>query len=289
LAQLSLEKRSKVAGLNPKRADIIVAGLAVIERIMKQLKVNVVQVHTRGVRDGLLLTMIAEAPSQSVSAIERTEAIERFAANCGVDLRHAQQVAKLAGSLWEQLAEPLSLTEQDRDLIESAALVANVGYLINFDKHHKHSYHLIANSELPGFDREQLSVLANVARYHRGSAPKQKHEPYRELSSSDQVRVSQMAAILRLALALDRSHRQRIETIRADVFPDRVEICVEASCDPEVDLWAARRKVDLFEKVFGREAVFSTSSSSPNGHRDGWNDENDVIQDVPPRIGSAPT
>ena len=105
--KMSLEKRCKVAGLSPHRADIIVAGLAIIERIMRHLRVNVVQVHTRGVRDGLLLTMVQQVPPRAVSAEAAAAAVEEFAKNCGVDLPHARQVARIAGSLWEQLAAPL--------------------------------------------------------------------------------------------------------------------------------------------------------------------------------------
>ena len=92
----------------------------------------------------------------TLAAKERRTSIEEFAKNCGVDLPHARQVARIAGSLWEQLATPLGLNRDDRELIDAAALVANVGYLINFEGHHKHSYHLILNSELPGFERRQL-------------------------------------------------------------------------------------------------------------------------------------
>ena len=105
----------------------------------------------------------------------------------------------------------------DRELIEAAALVANVGYLINFEGHHKHSYHLILNSELPGFEREQLRMLALVARYHRGSRPKKKHDDFRALGDEDRRRVSAAAAILRLALALDRTHQQQVQDVRAQV------------------------------------------------------------------------
>jgi exopolyphosphatase/guanosine-5'-triphosphate,3'-diphosphate pyrophosphatase len=281
LAQMTLEKRRKVAGLTPQRADIIVAGLAIIERIMRRLRVNVVQVHTRGVRDGLLLTMISskfrtlplppgegrgegELPNSPPSdegstlpADERRAAVEEFARNCGVDLAHARQVARIAGSLWKQLAAPLELVAQDRELIESAALVANVGYLINFEGHHKHSYHLIVNSELSGFERRGLQLLANVARYHRGNPPKRRHENYGRLAPEDQRRVASLAAILRLALALDRTHQQHVGEVRAAVRAGSVKIVVEAHGDADVDLWAAERKVELFEKVFGRKVRFS--------------------------------
>jgi exopolyphosphatase/guanosine-5'-triphosphate,3'-diphosphate pyrophosphatase len=265
LAQMSLEKRCKVPGLNPNRADIIVAGLAIIERVMRHLRVNVVQVHTRGVRDGLLLTMIQSAfggPPRSVSADERRAAVEEFAKNCSVDLSHSHQVARIAGSLWQQLAAPLGLKPQDRELIEAAALLANVGYLINFEGHHKHSYHLILNSELAGFEQSQLQLLANVARYHRGAPPKRKHEQYRDLSAGDQRRVSALAAILRLALALDRTHQQHVEEVRTRVADGRVRILVKARGDAEVDLWAAQRKVELFEKVFKRKVEFAARRSN---------------------------
>ena len=267
LARMSLDRRCKVPGLNPNRADIIVAGLAIIEGIMRHLRVNVVQVHTRGVRDGLLLTMVQQTASPpSVPAEERRAAVEEFAKNCGVDLPHARQVARIAGSLWEQLSKPLGLQLEDRELIEAAALVANVGYLINFDGHHKHSYHLILNSELAGFERRHLQLLANVARYHRGSPPKQKHDHYRELSIEDRQRVASLAGILRLALALDRTHQQNVAEVRARVGSDGVEILVQAQGDAEVDLWAAERKVELFEKVFGRQVHFTArDSAGPRG------------------------
>jgi exopolyphosphatase/guanosine-5'-triphosphate,3'-diphosphate pyrophosphatase len=197
-----------------------------------------------------------------MAAEERRASIEEFAKNCGVDLPHARQVARIAGSLWAQLAKPLNLHAADGELIEAAALVANVGYLINFEGHHKHSYHLILNSELPGFERGQLQVLANVARYHRGSAPKKRHEQFRELSLEDQGRVRALAAILRLALALDRTHQQNVDQVRAQVREDGVRIVIQSEGDAGVDLWAAERKVELFEKVFGRQVKFSARNKS---------------------------
>ena len=258
LAKMSLEERAKAPGLNPRRADIIVAGLLVIERIMRRLQVNLVQVHTGGVRDGLLLTMLEETlGGGQLTPEERRESVERFAERCGADLAHARQVAWMAGRLLEELAEPLRLEPSDKPLIEAAALLANVGYLINFDSHHKHSYQLILNSDLPGFERDELRIVANVARYHRGARPKQKHRPYAALSDNDQDRVAKMAALLRLALALDRTHQQQVRDLRVNVNDARVEIAIQTTGDAEVDLWAARRKVDLFERVFGRPVYFA--------------------------------
>jgi exopolyphosphatase/guanosine-5'-triphosphate,3'-diphosphate pyrophosphatase len=196
-----------------------------------------------------------------VPAEDRRAAVEEFAKNCGVDLPHARQVSRIAGTLWQQLAGPLGLRVEDRELIEAAALVANVGYLINFEGHHKHSYHLIVNSELPGIERREMQLLANAARYHRGTRPKQRHDNFAELSLEDQARVSKLAAILRVALALDRTHQQNVGEVRARVRNDVVRIVIQAEGDTDVDVWAAERKVDLFEKVFGRRVFFAARSS----------------------------
>ncbi|MEN0110464.1 MAG: Ppx/GppA phosphatase family protein [Planctomycetota bacterium] len=260
LGRMTLESRAKTPGLNPRRADIIVAGLLIIERILRHFQANEVCVHTGGVRDGLLLTMVREsrAGDRPFTQAERRDAVERFAERCGTDLPHAHQVARLAGRLHEELSGPLGLAVADKPLIEAAALLANVGYLINFDGHHKHSYHLIVNSDLPGFERDELRVLANVARYHRGSRPKQKHKPYAALSDDDQDRVAKMAAILRVALALDRTRQRHVEDVGVNVTDSSVEIALRTHGDAEVDLWAARRKVDLFERVFGRRVYFAS-------------------------------
>ena len=163
---------------------------------------------------------------------------------------------------------PLGLKAEDRELIESAALVANVGYLINFEGHHKHSYHLIVNSELPGFERRQLQLLANVARYHRGSAPKRKHDHYRELPLEDQRRRAvrwrrfcgwRWRSIARISSTWAKCGRA--------VAEDGVRIVVQAQGDAEVDLWAAERKVELFEKVFGRKVSFSARDAADGRRR----------------------
>lgn len=259
LARMTYEERTKVAGLNPRRADIIVAGLLVIERILRHFHSNEVQVHTGGVRDGLLLTMVehSQAGGAPVTTSQRREAIERFAERCDVDLDHAKQVAWIAGRLVEEIGERLGVRLEDKPLVEAAALLANVGYLINFDGHHKHSYHLIINSDLPGFERDELRVVANVARYHRGARPKQKHKPYAALNDDDQDRVAKLAAILRVALALDRTHQQRVNDVAVNITDSTVEMAIRTTGDAEVDLWAARRKVDLFERVFGRRVYFA--------------------------------
>jgi exopolyphosphatase/guanosine-5'-triphosphate,3'-diphosphate pyrophosphatase len=256
LVKLSPRARRGVAGLAPDRADIIVAGLAVVDRIMARFKVNLLQVHNRGVRDGLLLTMIDQSlAAQSDDPRQRDAAVERFALACSGEPAHGRHVAQLAGRIFEQLAEPLGMAPADRPYLETAARLQDVGYLINYDQHHKHSYHLILNSNLPGFRPRELELIANIARYHRGAGPKSKHHNLRSLSDEDQTLVRQFAAILRVAGGLDRSHTQQVTDVTVRFRRDgreieAVELSAHAAENPEVDLWGARRRAEMFEKVF---------------------------------------
>lgn len=263
LRKMSLKRRRTVPGLNADRADVIVAGLVVIDRLMRRLKVNVLRIHDRGVRDGLLLTMIDGLRTSNGDNDDRGDAVQRFAVSCGVDLAHARHVAILAASLFDQLVEPCQLKRRDKRILEAAAMLQDVGYLINYDQHHKHSYHLILNSQLPGFRRHELEMIANVARYHRGAKPKRKHANLRQLSDLDQHRVGQLAAILRLAGGLDRDHSQRIESVCVRHGDGQTELEVVAHADPEVDLWAARSRAKLFEKTFNTKVSIRPRSTVP--------------------------
>jgi len=256
LRKLSEKARCSVPGLNPDRADIIVAGLCIIDRIMRRFKINLLQVHNRGVRDGLLLSMIDDANiTDKPVAQDEDASIDQFALKCGTDLRHGRQVARLAGIIFDQLVEPFSLDPDDRRLLEASARLQDVGYLIDYDRHHKHSYHLIINSHLPGFGIGELELIANVARYHRGADPKLKHSNFQQLSQADKQRVRQMAGVLRISGGLDRSHTQQVNNARVVVGEHEVEIFIEAKNVPEVDLWGARRRTGLFEKAFGKPVV----------------------------------
>jgi exopolyphosphatase/guanosine-5'-triphosphate,3'-diphosphate pyrophosphatase len=241
-----------MAGMMPDRADIIIAGLSIIDALMKRFRVNQLLIHTRGVRDGLIREMIDEAVGGADDdPALRDAAIEKLAAACSGELEHGRAVATLAGRVYEQLAEPLGLAAADRQLLEWAARLQDVGYVINYDQHHKHSYHLVRNSRLPGIRGHDLEVIANVARYHRGALPKRKHENLARLSTEDQQRVQHMAAILRLAGGLDRSRSQQVRDVIARIEGDGVVLTVVADQEPQVDIWGAERRTELFEKVFG--------------------------------------
>ena len=251
LRKMPLRNRRSMPGMSADRADIIIAGLTIIDGLMKRFRVNTVIVHTRGVRDGLIREMVDDCiDTEDANPEQRDQAIERLAAACSGELEHGRAVAELAGRIHEQWAKPLGLLPEDRPLLETAARLQDVGYVINYDKHHKHSYHLIRNSRLPGIRGHDLELIANVARYHRGAFPKKKHQNLTRLSPDDQVRVKKMAAILRLAGGLDRSRSQQVKDVIASVDDQAAHLVVVSNDDPQVDIWGAQRRTDLFEKVF---------------------------------------
>jgi exopolyphosphatase / guanosine-5'-triphosphate,3'-diphosphate pyrophosphatase len=261
LRKIPVHDRSRVPGLSAERAEIIVAGLSIVERLMKHLGVNRLQIHDGGIRDGMLRTMGSALFPTNGHATPGTadpiRSVRHFAATCRYEERHCNHVAYLAKQIFDQLAGlPRYATEDwahpsNRLLLESAALLHDVGYLINYAKHHKHSYHLIAHSDLAGFTPRQIELVANIARYHCGARPKRKHPEFAKLPKADRKLVRRLAAILRIAEGLERSHRENVRAVLLRLQDEIATFIVDAAEDPAVDIWGAEHKCRLFQKVFG--------------------------------------
>lgn len=252
LRKMPVRSRRSLPGMTPDRADIIVAGVAIIDAMMKRFRINSLVVHSRGVRDGLLREMIEESIDMPATTADlQTTAVDRFADACSGEADHGRHVAFLAGRIFGDLREAFEMPQGDCRLLEVAARLQDVGYVISYEQHHKHSYHLIRNSQLPGIRQHDLELIANVARYHRGASPKRKHDAFRRLSADEQQRVRRLAAILRLAGGLDRSRSQQVNDVRAWMEDGRVTLQTIAENEPQVDIWGAERRRQLFEEVFG--------------------------------------
>ncbi len=260
LRKLPVEKRASVPGLSPERADIIVAGIVIVDRVMKHLGANRLRVHDRGIRDGIVLDMLEEIgarpTAQHRQRVSRPSAARQFAVACRYEEHHGDHVARLALQLFDQVIELTGSQElpwasgDSRELLEAAALLHDIGYLVNYTKHHKHAYHLIVHSEMPAFTHRELEIVANVARYHRRACPKNKHKPFKRLASEDRECVRMLSAFLRIADGLDRTHAQRVHAIRVIRDKECVRIVVHAEEEPAVDIWGGERKADLFHEVF---------------------------------------
>lgn len=266
--KLPVKDRTKVSGLGADRIDIIVAGLAVVDALLKHFGANRLKVHEGGIRDGLLLEMVEPAHAAgSPSAGDRAarpdpiKGVRRFAKECNYEAAHAHQVTRLALRIFDGLARHeaefslpagASFGPEARTLLEAASILHDVGYLINYAQHHKHAYHLIVHADLPGLTARQVQIVALVARYHRAADPKPRHGPFERLGHDDRALVRQLSAILRVADGLDRTHMQSVRDLSLAVNDGSVDLALAADAEPEVDIWGAVRKSGLFRKVFKR-------------------------------------
>jgi exopolyphosphatase/guanosine-5'-triphosphate,3'-diphosphate pyrophosphatase len=208
-------------------------------------------VNAKGLREALILDTIERANATPAPTADRMGGVLAFARRTRFEKEHALQVATLATALFDQLLEPLGLDPADRQLLEAAAVLHDVGYFIGYEEHHKHSYHLITHAMLPGFSPRETLVIASTARYHRGALPARKHEAMRRLTPEDRVRVERLAAILRLADGMDRSRISLVKAVKATSHDDRVSIVLVADDPIDVEVYGARQKGILFERVFG--------------------------------------
>jgi exopolyphosphatase/guanosine-5'-triphosphate,3'-diphosphate pyrophosphatase len=254
LREAPLEARRQIPGLSPKRADIIVAGAAVVARLARRLGSQQIVINDRGIRDAVLRSLIASRLHRAVPAPPRNrmDAVRAFARKCRSNERHCDHTSHLASQIFDGLEKPFALPPSGREILQAAALLHDIGYLINHSKHHKHAYHLILHSDLSGFPQREIELIANVARYHRRAHPKKSHPNFGRLERDDRWLVRCLAGILRVADGLDRAHTQRVAAVRCHVSPTTVRLTLEAHTEPELEIWDARRKGRLVEKAFDR-------------------------------------
>jgi exopolyphosphatase/guanosine-5'-triphosphate,3'-diphosphate pyrophosphatase len=261
LAHMDLKERRTVPGLHQDRADIIVAGVVVIDELMRFLEANRVLVNERGIREGLLIRAMKRLGFTAASSTPPTwrDSVKEFAVSCHVDVPHASHVAGMALSVFDALVLPFGLKPSERKLLEAAAILHDSGYFISYGSHHKHSYHLIRHAELFGFTPRERELIAQIARYHRKSLPKRKHDAFQSLKEKDQVTVARMGGILRLADGLDRRRNSLVQDVSCLFGGTTVTIRLAASEDISVEIFGANAKKDLFEKAFGSTVVFVTA------------------------------
>jgi len=262
LLRKDLSERKEVPGLNPDRADIIVAGVAVVDELMRFFDANVLRINERGIREGLILDSLRKHDLVGKGGRRdwRSAALD-FARSCLVDERHAGQVTKLSLLLFDFLAAAFNLGERERQLLETAALLHDSGYFISYASHHKHSYHLIRHAELFGFTPREREIVANVARYHRKSLPKKKHEGFSRLAEEDRALVSRLGGILRLADGLDRRRNALVGTLRCDLTDTVIRVVLEGDEDLSVEVFGGKSKGDLLEHAFNRRLELSAAWS----------------------------
>ena len=263
MGDMSFVERRAVAGITNQRSEIIVAGGQILEGAMHALRIESLRTCGWALREGVIIDRLREIEAEARPPLPdfsdyRLRGVHAVGRRFGYEETHAHQVARLAERIFDYLmrSDLAVLDRHHRTLLSAAALLHDAGYHIAHDSHHKHSLYLIRNSELTGFSESEREVIANVARYHRGPEPKERHEEYAALDETDRQTVTSLAAILRIADALDRRHDSRVSDVRCVRNGRVVQIELQSSANCDREIFAAEQKCALFERVFDCQVTF---------------------------------
>jgi exopolyphosphatase/guanosine-5'-triphosphate,3'-diphosphate pyrophosphatase len=262
LLSMSAADRRDEFNLRPDRADTIVPAAALLLRLAEVFKMGAIVAPGVGLKEGVLVELVdkhfrvwdAAREAQAVLA-----ACERLGHRYRFDEAHGQLVSKLAGKLFDDLRDLHGMTDRDRLLLRASALLHDIGDFVRYDGHHKHSFYLIQNSDIIGLTPDERAIVANVARYHRKSVPDPSHPNFRDLDKQARSKVRGLAAILRIADALDREHLGKVKSVRArvDAHKGKLLLVVEGDEDRELEEWTVRAKSELLRDVFDLDVAFT--------------------------------
>jgi exopolyphosphatase/guanosine-5'-triphosphate,3'-diphosphate pyrophosphatase len=262
----SISERMKLPGLDPRRADLIVAGGVLLDQILRGLDASDITLSDLALREGLVLDYIQRNRKHIAQAGQypdiRRRSVVELAERCSYWPEHAHQVARLALSVFDQTRGVHGLTDREREWLEFAALLHDIGTHISYPRHHKHSYYLIRNGDLRGFEPDEIEVIAMLARYHRKAPPKKAHQPFGELRTKQREIVRALSAMLRFAETLDRSHAQVVTVVELHDRGSEYLVKLRATGDAELELWAANRQIKPFEALLGKPVRLSAGKTS---------------------------
>src|SRR6267154_3451977 len=254
LRNMSLPERQGVPGLSAARSDIILGGLAVAAEVAARVEAKELVVSAYGIREGILLESAHVAPSPADPGEARERSVRELAERTHYEAPHSNHVQKLSLQLFDAIGLRLGCIPDDRKLLADAALLHDIGYHISYDKHNKHSYHLIEHAELLGMTPIEQIVVANVARYHRGAEPRKKHRNYGGLERPVRQTIKRLSAILRVADGFDRGHASAVAEIKVRWVERALRITAVPAhhvYNLRLDLWGASRKSNLLSVVAG--------------------------------------
>jgi exopolyphosphatase/guanosine-5'-triphosphate,3'-diphosphate pyrophosphatase len=264
LSALPLDERRRVPGINPNRADIIVPGAAIIDTLMHDLGIQELRVSGRGLRDGLLVDYLSRQADTSVlqETSVRARSVLHLGRLCNFDEAHARHVAHLALELFDGAAQAglHRFGDVERELLEYSALIHDVGMFLSYSNHQEHSYYLIRNADLLGFDQRETTIMAHAALFHRKAMPnKKKHPEFAALDRRTQKVVELFALLLRIAESLDRSHTSGVQDVRLiPLQTGEIALEIHGKGDCQLEIWGVQTHAEDFADVFDRKMVIET-------------------------------
>jgi len=256
IAATPANDRPRRFDIDPRRAETLLPGAIVLDEIMDRLRIDHVRACDAALREGIVERILDSRRGQKRRGGVRRSSVLALAEQSSIDLAHAEHVAALALRIFDQTVELHQLHTGERELLEYAALLHEVGKRVSFQSHHKHSFYLISHAGLRGFTGDQVAVIANVARYYRKSEPEEDHPWFAQLSARQQEIVEKLVAILRIADALDRGRRGAIRDVAVETGRKSVVFTVRQRAEAAVEVEAATRKAKYFRRIFDRRVEF---------------------------------
>ena len=254
LGAMSLDERRR--RFDSRRAEIVVAGAVILEALLRHLRLQSISAVDRGLRDGLLTDLQRRSRGGDASLPKAALALGR---RFHFDEAHGVQVSRLSLELFDGLAPIHGLAASARPLLETAALLHDIGNAVSYQRHHKHSFYLIQNADLPGLTDSERGLVALVARFHRRSPPERGHAELLGLGPGELQLVRKLATLLRLADACDRSHHQPVRALRIQPRAGAVAVTLRARAPCDLELWDAEHDAALFRRVFRRRLELSST------------------------------
>ncbi len=253
---LDLEGRIRLPGLDPRRADLMVAGGILLDRLLKKLQADEITLCDLALREGVLLDYI-QRHRRDIARVDkypdvRRRSVVELAERSAWEADHSRQVAAIALTLFDATKRIHGLGDREREWLEYASLLHDIGNHISYEKHHRHSYYLIKHGDLRGFEPQEIAIIALLTRYHRRAVPQKMHEGMTELGKDQRRIVTILSAFLRLAETLDRSRHGVIRALEIRERMGELRISVQAVGDAELELWAALRQARALEDALDR-------------------------------------
>jgi exopolyphosphatase/guanosine-5'-triphosphate,3'-diphosphate pyrophosphatase len=256
MVNMSAAQRQRVYKLRPDRADVIVPALYVVRAVADLARTDVIVAPGVGLREGIAAEVV-EHHYKKFDPKDGEHTATRSTIQLGrryhFDEPHATQVDRLSSELFDRLETLHGLPAEDRVLLRVAALAHDVGDFVHFAAHHKHTQYIVEHSDVMGLSPELRVVVGCIARYHRRAVPSPRHESYGQLGPEDRTKVRKLAAILRIADALDRGHRSKVHQLDVTIRPREVVVHAVGREDLSLEVWTAERKATMFEDVFRRK------------------------------------
>ncbi|MBP2132740.1 exopolyphosphatase/guanosine-5'-triphosphate,3'-diphosphate pyrophosphatase [Methanomicrobium sp. W14] len=257
LCKKNLDERKNIPGINPERADIIVAGAIILYTILNEAGIKEIKISDRSLRDGMLFDYLSKLPGfpHAEQMPVRERSVQQLGKSCRIDETHAKNVIRLSLGLFDSGKETgfHSFGDKEKEILRYAAYLHDIGQFISFSQHQNHSYYVITNAPLLGFNENEVEIIGLITKYHRKKMPKKDSPVFSRLNEHDQNAVIILSLFLRMAEHMERSHDGRVEKAYFSDLGDDYSLNLESKSECNIERWSLEEDAKIFKRVFGKK------------------------------------